>query len=116
MINYFDYSNKGKLFFLSVLISASLSSGSTHGTEHAPEPSVGLSVCRSAKYWGQNGWADPDVIWGCEWVGRGMGVLDINGLLGESKIDRFHLDVGRIIGNFDFSFVPMGTFGMSISS
>jgi len=45
-----------------------------------------------------------------------MGVLDINGLLGESKIDRFHLDVGRIIGNFDFSFVPMGTFGMSISS
>jgi len=29
-----------------------------------------------------------------------------NGLLGEGKIKRFYLDVGRIIGNFHFSIVP----------
>ena len=34
-----------------------------------------------------------------------------NGLLGESKIERFYLNVGRIIGNFHFSIVAMKTLG-----
>jgi len=38
-----------------------------------------------------------------------------NGLLGESKIERFYMDVSRIIGNFHFFVVPMGTLGMNIS-
>jgi len=33
-----------------------------------------------------------------------------NGLLGEGKIETFCLDIGRIIGNFYFSLVLMGTF------
>jgi len=45
-----------------------------------------------------------------------------NGLLGKSKIehfyrgDYFYLDVGRIICNFHFSIVPIGTLGVNISS
>jgi len=39
-----------------------------------------------------------------------------NGLLGEGKIERFYLDVGRIIGNFHFSIVPLGTLSVNISS
>jgi len=39
-----------------------------------------------------------------------------NGLLGEGKIKRFYLDVGRIIGDFHFSIVPMGTSGVKVSS
>jgi len=43
--------------------------------------------------------------------------IDIhNGLLGESKLERFYLDVGRIIGNFHFSNVAIGTLGVNISS
>jgi len=39
-----------------------------------------------------------------------------NGLLGEGKIERFYLDAGRIIDNFHFSIVPVGTLGVNISS
>ena len=35
-----------------------------------------------------------------------------NGVLGESKIERFYLDVGRIVGNFQFCIVSMGTLGI----
>jgi len=38
------------------------------------------------------------------------------GLLGEGKIEHFYPDVGRIIGNFHFSIVLMGTLGVNISS
>jgi len=39
-----------------------------------------------------------------------------NGLLGEGKIECFYLVLGRIIGNFHLSIVPMGTLGVNISS
>jgi len=40
-----------------------------------------------------------------------------NGLLDEGKIERFCLDIGRIIGNFHLSIVvPMGTLGVNVSS
>jgi len=39
-----------------------------------------------------------------------------NGLLGKGKMYSFYLDVGRIIGNFHFSVVPVGTLGVNISS
>ena len=39
-----------------------------------------------------------------------------NGLWGEGKVERFYLDVGRIIDNFNFSIVPMGTLDVNISS
>jgi len=55
---------------VAILFSVLLSSITTHDTEHLPGPSVGLSVGRSvglqSVLW-QNGWADLDVIWGCEW-------------------------------------------------
>jgi len=39
-----------------------------------------------------------------------------NGLLGEGKIDDFYLDISRIIGNFHFSIVPVGTLEVNVSS
>jgi len=39
-----------------------------------------------------------------------------NSLLGEGKIESLYLDIGRIIGSFHFSVVPVGTFGVNISS
>jgi len=48
-------------------------------------------------------------------VGRNIEMHNI-GLLGGSKIDSFYLDVGRIIGNFHFSIVPVETLGVIISS
>jgi len=39
-----------------------------------------------------------------------------NGLLGKGKILSFYLDVSRIIGNFNFSIVPVGSLGVNISS
>jgi len=38
---------------------------------------------------------------------KGLLVLD------EGKIERFYLDVGKIIGDFHFSVIPMGTLGKS---
>jgi len=38
--------------------------------------------------------------------------INNNGLLGEGKIERFYLYVGRIVGNFQFSIVPLGTLGL----
>ena len=38
-----------------------------------------------------------------------------NGLLGEGKSECFYLDVGRIIGNFHLSIVPVGNLGVNIS-
>jgi len=38
------------------------------------------------------------------------------GLLGKGKIERFYLDAGRIVSNFHFLIVPMGTLGVSNSS
>jgi len=35
-----------------------------------------------------------------------------NGLLGEGKIERFYLDVCKIIGNFNFSIDPVETLGL----
>ena len=37
-----------------------------------------------------------------------------NSLLGEGKIESFCLDLGRIIGNFHFYIVPVGTSGVNI--
>jgi len=38
------------------------------------------------------------------------------GLLGESKIEHFYLDIGIIICKSHFSIVPVGTLGVNISS
>jgi len=38
------------------------------------------------------------------------------GLLGKGKVERVTLDVGRIVDNFHFSIIPMGTLGVNISS
>ena len=38
--------------------------------------------------------------------------INNNGLLSEGEIQSSCLDVGRIIGNFHFSIVPMGTLGL----
>ena len=51
---------------------------------------------------------------GCALVLRGE--IHINGLLGERKIEGFYLDVGRIVGNFHFFIVPMGTYEVNISN
>jgi len=39
-----------------------------------------------------------------------------NDVLGKGKIERFYLDISRIIGNFHFSIIPMGTLGIIITS
>ena len=39
-----------------------------------------------------------------------------NGLLGEGKIESLYLDVVRIVGNFHFSIVPVGTLGVNVFS
>jgi len=39
-----------------------------------------------------------------------------NGLLGKGKIESFYLDIGRVIGNFYFSTVPVGNLGINIYS
>ena len=39
-----------------------------------------------------------------------------NGLLDKDKIDSFYVNIGRIIGNFHFSIVPVGTLGVNIFS
>jgi len=60
---------------VTAIIAASLLSSERkrlYVTEHSPGPSVGLSVCRSvgaqSVLW-QNGWLDPDAVWGGEWGG-----------------------------------------------
>jgi len=40
--------------------------------------------------------------------------IDNKGMLGKGKTERFFLDVGRIIGNFHFSIIPLGTSGVNI--
>jgi len=44
-------------------------------------------------------------------VGPKKGIHN-NGLPGECIMYSFYLDIGRIIGNFHFSFVPVGTLGL----
>jgi len=39
-----------------------------------------------------------------------------NGLPGEGEISSFSLDIGRIMGNFPFFIVPVGTLGVYIPS
>jgi len=48
-------------------------------------------------------------------VGTKMDIHN-NCLLGEGKSECFYLDIGRIIGNFHLSILPMGTLGVNISS
>jgi len=59
-----------KFGWIDASVSVSLSSMSAHSTQHSLGPSacfsLGQSVCRSVGLW-QNGWADPDAVWGGEW-------------------------------------------------
>ena len=73
----------------------------------SPSQSVGLCLCRSvcpeSMYCGKT----------AEWMPFGV-------VSGVGRSERFYMDVGRIIGNFHLSIVPMGivpmgTLGMNIS-
>jgi len=70
-----------QVYILSLLLATSLSINITERKQvlvqacHLAHLSVSLPVCPEGVPW-QNGWLDLDAIWGGEWVGRGMGVLD----------------------------------------
>jgi len=59
-------------------------------------------------------------------VGHGMGVVDgvhvpqaegaVLGVWYPHSVERFYVDVGRIIDNFHFSTAPTGTMDVNISS
>ena len=43
-----------------------------------------MSVCPESILW-QNGLLDTDAVWDSEWVGLGMGVLDVGGDSGRGR-------------------------------
>jgi len=65
-------------------------------------------------------WALRSLIFGvrhCDFLNIGIKIkIHNNSLLSEGKIDSFYLDVGRIIGNFHFSIVPVRTLGVNMSN